>query len=439
MTFPTRPALTTVLTLGLVLPVLTAGCEGILAQGGGPTGPVLRVAPDAVAPSNQSTTDVRTADLDLDGDLDLVWTGQAGDPERWPDGSVVLSINDGTGWFEPSDTGIADLGPWTFVSIADVDGDGSPDLVLTKPARTTTEIAVLLNDGAAHFRRATVPDLTGEADGIVFGQAAPVDVDGDGDVDLVVPMFADVAYTTARPNVLLMNDGSGTYTRDTEGRIPELTPDTDWTLSIGAGDVDGDGAPDLFLGEADRAPRLLVNDGAGHFVDRTDDDGSGTGTPSLPPDVMRAYRTELADLDLDGDLDVTVINDASAAADTTLLGNFFFHNDGAGHFDLWEMPLPGGRRDTRGLTLADMDGDGRPDIVVGNGNEIVPHEGDAVSVLLARGDEYVSDVSVPTFDFGVFGVAAGDFDGDGRCDLALAVALPGGSGELSNVVLHAVR
>ncbi len=405
--------------------ISTIGCQGLLAAGGGgEDGPALRLMPDAVPPSQESTTDVRAADLDLDGDLDLVWAGQAADPERWPDGTVTLGINDGTGVFSSEGTGVADLGPWTFVTVNDLDDDGDADLVLTKPARTRAEVAVLVNDGAAHFTAAMVPEITGEADGLVFGAVAAADVDMDGDSDLVVPIFSNVDITADRANVLLLNDGAGNFARDTESRLPVLAPDSDWTLSIAVGDVTGDGAPDLFVGEADRAPRLLVND--------------GVGARSMPMDVMRAYRTEMTDLDLDGDLDVTVINDVSASQPTTLIGNFFFHNDGAGHFDLVEMPLPGGRRDARGLALADMDMDGRPDIVVGNGNEFVPNDGEAVSVLLARGDGYMQVPRIPTFDFGVFGVAAGDFDGDGRPDLALAVALPGSTGDLSDVILRSI-
>lgn len=433
----TRTNLPTLTLASLAISTLSIGCQGLLAQGGGgEDGPALRLMPDAVPPSQQSTTDVRAADLDLDGDLDLIWAGQAADPERWPDGTVELGINDGTGTFEAADTGIGDLGPWTFVTVVDVDADGDPDLVLTKPARTVAELAVLVNDGAAHFTRAMVPELTGEADGLVFGAAAAADVDMDGDPDLVVPVFSSLDMMTDRPNVLLLNDGAGSYARDTESRLPALATDVDWTLSIAAGDVTGDGAPDLFLGEADRAPRLLVNDGSGFFADRSDDDGSGVR--GVPTDVMRAYRTEMADLDMDGDLDVTVINDVSAAQPTTLIGNFFFHNDGAGHFDLFEMPLPGGRRDTRGLAIVDLDMDGMPDIVLGNGNEFVPNDGEAVTVILARDGGYMQVPRIPTFDFGVFGIAAGDFDGDRRPDLALAVALPGSSGDLSDVILRSI-
>lgn len=435
----TRITLPTLTLASLAISMLSTGCQGLLAEGGGgEDGPALRLMPGAVPPSRQSTTDVRAADLDLDGDLDLIWAGQAADPERWPDGTVELGINDGSGNFEAAETGVAALGPWTFITVSDVDGDGDPDLVLTKPARATAELAVLVNDGAGHFSATVIPEVTGEADGLIFGAAAAADVDMDGDPDLVLPVFSSVDMMTDRASVLLMNDGAGNYVRDTESRLPALATDVDWTLSIAAGDVTGDGAPDLFLGEADRAPRLLVNDGNGFFSDRSDDDGAGAGVRSVPTDVMRAYRTDMTDLDLDGDLDVTVINDVSASQDTTLIGNFFFHNDGAGHFDLFEMPLPGGRRDTRGLALVDMDMDGRPDIVLGNGNEFVPNDGEAVTVLLARGDSYMQVPRIPTFDFGVFGIAAGDFDGDGRPDLALAVALPGSSGDLSNVLLRSV-
>jgi FG-GAP-like repeat len=388
-----------------------------------------------VLPTNQnSTTDVLITDLNGDGELDLVWVSQP-DAEGNP-GGVEILVNQGHAEFEPVDlSGIDGLDSWSFVLAMDMDGDGDQDLILSRPATTSTQVTVLMNSGVATFARydSAVPHLSGEGYGYVFGRVAAADVDRDGDLDLLVPVSFDTTFAEDRPNVLLLNEGDGYFTEDLEGRLPPIPALQDFTLSLALGDVNGDGAVDVFLGEAETRSRLLINDGAGFFTDESDDATLTTGR--LPADELRAYDCRLADLDGDGDLDLVVINDVSlSTGDSVLMGNHVLLNDGTGHFSIVHLPPTDVPHDTRGLAIGDLDQDGVPDLVLGNATDTVSHDGMALEWLRGLGDGTFAPVGpLPTYSVGIFGVAVGDLDGDGYPDIAAAVAEPDPTDSASNL------
>jgi hypothetical protein len=388
-------------------------------------------------PSQGFTTDVLTADLDGDMDLDIVWANQIPIEGREAPAGLEITFND-QGTFHAGDMSeLQALGSWTFVRAVDLDGDHDLDLVATRPARTTAEVVVLANDGSGRIHEApgAVPLVTGEADGLVFGRVAVGDVDGDDDPDLVVPVFSDDDQTSGRPEILLLNDGHGTFARDTEGRLPVLAGDDDWTLGVSLADYTGDGAVDLYLGQAERRQRLFVNDGTGRFRDESDDDG--TGVARLPTEPFRAAQTDAGDLDGDGDLDIAIVNDAAiTTGEPVPMGNHVLVNDGRGHFAVAALPLTDALHDSRSLACGDLDGDGITDVVIGNATEYLPHGGTAIEILLGQPDgTFTALPDLPRFDAGVFGVALGDLDGDGRLDIAAAVNEPGADGDLSDILL----
>jgi FG-GAP-like repeat/Bacterial Ig-like domain len=163
----------------------------------------------------------------------------------------------------------------------------------------------------------------------------PADVDGDGDLDLLVT-------ASVNPGLVLQyrNDGNGRFTPGT-------------TISVGnypsggvAGDVDNDGDLDLLTYNGQEVS-LRRNNGSGTF--------SGTTTLAAG---LRPEDIQLADLDADGDLDLLSVNSAPG---TSKQANVLL-NDGAGFFTLVS---PGLALDAgiRHFTLGDMDGDGGVDLV----------------------------------------------------------------------------
>lgn len=169
--------------------------------------------------------------------------------------------------------------------------------------------------------------------------ASAADADGDGDLDLALAM-------EFQPNVLLLNDGSGVFADDSEG-LPRAAHDSE---EVAFADFDDDADLDLvFVSEDDRTDELYVNDGSARFTDasmRLETD-----------DVSNA----LAVLDLNGDgaMDLLTGNVGT---------NLALINDGRGHFrdeTLERWPQNGESR-TQDLELADVDGDGDLDVIVGN-------------------------------------------------------------------------
>jgi hypothetical protein len=178
----------------------------------------------------------------------------------------------------------------------------------------------------------------------------------------------------------------------------------------------------------------LVNDGSGNFVDETRDDGNGR--PRLPTTALRPYRSELVDLDADGDLDIVVVSDVAVLSGLpTVFPTVGLLNDGSGHF-LPSVDLTLGAFDVRGVAWSDLNADGKLDLVLGNATGTLSHEGAAVRALLGKGaGEFATLGELGKWDVGVFAVAAGDVNGDGVPDLFAAVAEPNAAGNMQNILL----
>jgi len=202
---------------------------------------------------NDQTQSIKLADLDGDGDLDMV-VGNEVPPNR-------LLLNDGHGRFSEHS---AQLNLHTLlhtreVLIFDVDGDDDQDIVFAnltsnggqrdKDPRTR----LLINDGTATFSDETESRLPNNE--FSTYAAAPMDFDRDGHPDLLlsamkIPPFEAMQVQAYR------NDGHGNFTNVTASVIPETTVGRSWGIAIG--DLNGDGLPDVFIGGWGSQARLLL-------------------------------------------------------------------------------------------------------------------------------------------------------------------------------------
>jgi len=222
---------------------------------------------------------VAHADLNGDGRDDLLIVGA---------GQDRLLINDGRGGFIdetearlPREAGVGQDGEF-----ADIDGDGDLDIMLGIEGGH----ALWINDGHGRFSDETKARLP-PAGFVEARKVAPVDIDGDGDLDLY---FSHVSWQGKQgQDQLFINDGQGRFADETSGRIPA---DNGVTVDARFADLDGDG--DLDVVRADRpAITIWMNDGSGRFSDAT--------VPVIGPDVgQHVLAIELADFDGDGVIDL---------------------------------------------------------------------------------------------------------------------------------------
>ena len=329
------------------------------------------------------TKESDAADLDLDGDLDLVTMNS----------SLWILRNDGSGNFQASGTGHG-FSILDKPKLADLTGDGYPDLLAVKNLTIGAppyNLYYARNDGAGGF----LPMVSIPLGSCGTGDAEPVDLDGDGDLDVVVTEYLGCPSQDARKLYLLFNDGAGNLAP------PVLVKDFTVTgpERVRAGDLDNDGDMDLVTGH----PYLVVwlNQGNGTF-----------GVPFVADTAGNAVKyLELADFDGDGNLDVALTGFGSSFAGEALTvmrgygdGGFRPPQTYLGMFALWVSGLGG-------LDLLDADQDGDTDIVAGC------YAAQDAALWLNQGDgTFGQEVR-----YGVNGVVsfvtAGDFDGDGLTDV----------------------
>ena len=236
-------------------------------------------SPGPDVPLAMGTGNHTLADIDADGDLDLLipQTQYAG----YVTGTVAVRLNDGRGNFSGTTTVSTARAPYALAA-ADVDGDGDQDLLAA--CSPSNVVSVRLNDGRGNFSGGSdVPVVT------TAYQLTTGDLDGDGDLDLVV--HTNTAGQTVAS--IRLNQGNGTFAGGSEIAVQGGTG------ALTLGDIDSDGDLDLLAGCArSNTVETRLNNGQGQFAAT----GSSIAVGNYPQELR------LTDIDSDGDLDLLTLN-----------------------------------------------------------------------------------------------------------------------------------
>ncbi|MEE9390915.1 MAG: VCBS repeat-containing protein [Planctomycetota bacterium] len=340
--------------------------------------PSAAVTTGITVPANPADNDARgleVADVNLDGNLDIVVCDSFVD-------EIAVLLGDGLGAFVPL-TAITSTGGLRDIEVLDVNGDLLPDLVISRQSDDMVE--VFLGDGTGGFVSSQVLGLGASTGPRALGSA---DFDLDGDRDVVVALFATSQF------MLLRND-SGIFTPI--GPFNTLGSNA-YDLTVG--DLNGDFRPDVivsnssFSGGPTDNVAVFLNDNAGGFL-----------PPTTTANGFFNSGVIVADINLDSFPDVV----ASNFVNTT--GNLFpMLGDGTGALTTG-TPGSGGVH-INGIRSGDFDLDGDIDIVAydvgtGSGQAFENNGGMLVPV------QTLPTVTIPG------ATATGDLNGDGSVDIVI--------------------
>jgi hypothetical protein len=266
------------------------------------------------------------------------------------------------------------------VAVGDFNGDGKLDLAVANEG--SNNISILLGMGDGTFQAAVDYGAGTAPDSVAVG-----DFRRDGKLDLVV------ANDGSNNVSILLGNGDGTFQAAVNYGVGSAP------TSVAVGDFNGDGKLDLaVVNELSNNVSILLGNGDGMFQAAVN---YGAG--------LSLFSVAVGDFNGDGKLDLAV---ASGGSDyvSVLLGN------GDGTFKTAVQYVAG--LEPISVAVADFNGDGKLDLAVAN------YESNNVSILLGKGDgtfQAAVDYGIGTENYPATpgSVAVGDFNGDGKLDLVV--------------------
>ncbi|HUA89847.1 MAG TPA: VCBS repeat-containing protein, partial [Steroidobacteraceae bacterium] len=308
------------------------------------------------------------------------------------------------------------------VAVADVNGDGVPDLLVA----TTNDQGYALNPGFANVILNSASSPGTFSSGVQYATSgnnpasiAVADLTGAGALDLVV------ANVTGSVSVYLHASTPGTYqpaVNITTGGAPN---------QVVVADVNGDGSPDIVLADISPSGSVLI------LLQDPANPGQFLSPVKLPTGATTA-SVQVADLNGDGRPDIV-------ATGYDVYGNngavYVFLQSAQGGTFLSPVSYPAGAQPSS-VKVADLNGDGRPDLVVADyGPGADGTGGPGASILLqstSAAGTFGAPALYPTY-FGTIDVAVADLNGDGKPDVVTASLGPYPTGAISVLLQDAAQ
>ncbi|MFT4541189.1 MAG: hypothetical protein ACI841_002851 [Planctomycetota bacterium] len=362
------------------------------------------------SPTSVDPLSMLTADINGDGKLDIVTGGSAIGPG--PTGTLAVTMQRQDGGFDPPR--LLSQEPVKSLAVADIDGDGRVEIVtqaeLHRPARPG-----LFDEGDRIFDEFPAGEFTQDFDRLRVGLG---DVDKDGLLDVFISESRGDAFAHFDFHVLRQTSPARF------GAAPLNMPPSATGMALAM--VNGDSYPDLVLASSEGGLRIVLQspDGDGQFEEEI----------SVAPVLGGSNLAEgpkgcdliVHDFDADGQVDVAVAQSQDGGG--ILL---FLQPDGGFKADSTPDAIVGAGILTGALTVeaADINGDGRMDLISGTSRAFVTPEVDEVLIFLQPENGFsgaqTPSVRLPGGPF-VRSIVARDLDADGRVDLTVL------SSDLSN-------
>ena len=337
------------------------------------------------AATSPNPTSIASTDIDGDGKADMVVV-------NYSSARISFFRNTGTAGSVAfasridSTTGSAP----NEVTVGDLDGDGKPDVAVVN--MSSNSVSVYRNtstSGTISF--ASRADVT---TGMFPRNIHIADIDGDGRPDIVTSDASSSELSVLR----------NTSTPGTPSFAPRVAIASGQPSYLDVGDLDGDGKPDIVVGNTDGSNTIALHLNA-----------STPGTISFATRVSLVtagipYGVVIGDMDGDGKADIAVAQNS-----VNTLSLFRNAGTGTGAFSFAARQDVALSTGGYGIAMGDMDGDGMPDLVLGSGTYVMVLKNQSTPGTLSFG----SDVDLPSMAAPVQ-IAPGDYDGDGRQDIACA-------------------
>jgi hypothetical protein len=338
---------------------------------------------------------LRIALLDGDDNLDIVVTPSRIDQAAFQDGANIM-LGDGLGGFWAAQ-GVAAGVSVSGLALADLNGDGNPDLVTTEMVANKSMayppcsslaagVPVLLGNGTGDFVFQSCLQAAEMPAGVAAG-----DFNEDGKVDLIVVNAPSSGGITTSDNVYLFaGNGNGTFAA---GQVVQHRRGRD----VQAADFNGDNHLDLVIGNTSSS-YIFLGSGTGTF---TEVGGGFTGPTS---------RIAVGDINRDGRLDVATVGSLAASSTDDVV--WIALNNGTGVMSN-TTSIPVGSHPV-GVVVADLNRDGFGDVITAN------NLGNSISILLGGPSGMIVPALSLAAGTGPTALGAGDLDRDGYRDLAVA-------------------